>query len=158
MPSKFGNNTLFLRVQLSKNLFAYCTNDPVNHSDDTGLWKLPNWAKIGGGVAAIDIAVAVTPVLISALVATGSSAAIGAAVKGIKVLKIGRMTPTNKTERFLGVLYKDERNSLKSIEIHPPHESGLHYIWHYPKNKWNPRNMSVSSKGAKRWTMTFKRF
>ncbi|EYE87575.1 hypothetical protein Q428_12455, partial [Fervidicella metallireducens AeB] len=52
---------------LGKNLFAYCTNDPINHSDDDGFWKLPNWAKVTIGVVAIGVAVA-------AAVATGGAA------------------------------------------------------------------------------------
>ncbi|WP_238475850.1 RHS repeat-associated core domain-containing protein [Clostridium manihotivorum] len=76
---------------LGHNLFAYCTNDPVNHSDDSGYWKLPNWAKISIGVAAIGIAVVATvatggaaaPALIGALQVAGASAAIGAGIGGI---------------------------------------------------------------------------
>jgi len=28
---------------IGQNLYAYCTNDPVNYSDDLGYWKIPNW-------------------------------------------------------------------------------------------------------------------
>ena len=73
---------------LSGNLFAYCTNNPVNHSDPDGTWKLPNWAKLTIGVVAIAAAVtltvltggALTPLLIGVAVSTVSGAAIGGAV------------------------------------------------------------------------------
>lgn len=71
---------------LGHNLFAYCTNDPINHSDDSGYWKLPNWAKVGIGVAAIALGVtaavlsggAAIPALITAAQISGSSTVIGA--------------------------------------------------------------------------------
>nr|WP_242847851.1 RHS repeat-associated core domain-containing protein [Fervidicella metallireducens] len=76
---------------LGKNLFAYCTNDPVNHSDDDGFWKLPNWAKVTIGVVAVGVAVAATvatggaaaPALLGALQVAGSSAAIGAGIGAV---------------------------------------------------------------------------
>ena len=52
----------------SFNLFAYCTNNPVNRFDDSGNWSLPNWAKVVIGVGVIAAAAAVT-------VATGGAAA-----------------------------------------------------------------------------------
>ena len=52
----------------SFNLFAYCTNNPVNRFDDNGNWSLPNWAKVVIGVGVIAAAAAVT-------VATGGAAA-----------------------------------------------------------------------------------
>ncbi len=74
------------------NLFAYCTNDPVNFFDDDGYWKLPNWAKIAIGAAAVAIgvvatvytggaalpalAIGVKTALISGAVAGGTSAAV----------------------------------------------------------------------------------
>ncbi|MFT9078474.1 polymorphic toxin-type HINT domain-containing protein [Ethanoligenens sp.] len=45
---------------LSANLFAYCTNNPVNNTDETGNWKLPNWAKIAIGVGVIATCVALS--------------------------------------------------------------------------------------------------
>ena len=53
---------------VSFNLFAYCLNDPVNRTDVTGEWSLPNWAKVAIGAVATVAAVAVT-------VATGGAAA-----------------------------------------------------------------------------------
>ena len=62
---------------IGQNLYAYCTNDPVNNSDDSGYWKMPTWAKVAVGVVAIaGLAVAT--------VATGGAAAVicGAALSG----------------------------------------------------------------------------
>lgn len=76
---------------LENNLFAYCFNNPVNMTDDTGY--LPKWAtnlvKVGIGALAIGIGVAVTavtggaaaPVLVASLKIAVTSAAIGAAVR-----------------------------------------------------------------------------
>ena len=50
------------------NLFAYCDNNPINHTDSNGTWKLPNWAKVAIGAVATVAAVAIT-------VATGGAVA-----------------------------------------------------------------------------------
>ena len=75
---------------LENNLFAYCFNNPVNMTDDTGYW--PKWAtnlvKIGIGALAIGVGIAATvatggmlaPVLVASLKIAVTSAAIGAAV------------------------------------------------------------------------------
>ena len=67
------------------NLFAYCFNNPVNLSDETGAW--PSWAtKLAIGVGAIVIGVAV----VAATAATGGAAAafVGAAVAGLKTAAV----------------------------------------------------------------------
>jgi len=74
---------------LSGNLFAYCTNNPVNHSDPDGTWKLPNWSALGKGflkaakVAIVIVAVAAIIVGTggagAAVLALGGSAAMAAA-------------------------------------------------------------------------------
>ena len=75
---------------LENNLCAYCFNNPVNMTDDTGYW--PKWAtnlvKIGIGALAIGVGIAATvatggmlaPVLVASLKIAVTSAAIGAAV------------------------------------------------------------------------------
>jgi len=71
---------------LSNNLFAYCTNNPVNRFDVNGNWSLPNWAKVVIGAVATVAAVAVTvatggaaaPVLIGVAVSTIGGAAVSA--------------------------------------------------------------------------------
>ena len=67
------------------NLFAYCFNNPVNMSDETGTW--PSWAtKLAIGVGAIVIGAAV----VAATAATGGAAAafVGAAVAGLKAAAV----------------------------------------------------------------------
>ena len=67
------------------NLFAYCFNDPVNISDETGTW--PSWAtKLAIGIAAIVVGAAV----VAATAATGGAAAafVGAAVAGLKTAAV----------------------------------------------------------------------
>jgi RHS repeat-associated protein len=77
---------------LTTNLFAYCVNNPVNMTDESGYW--PSWGwnalKIAVGVVAIGVAVAATvatggaaaPALIAALQVAGGGAAISAAIGG----------------------------------------------------------------------------
>lgn len=59
---------------LQYNLFAYCLNNPVNMTDDSGSW--PGWAK--KLVAAVAI-VAVVAVAAAVVTATGGAAAAGVA-------------------------------------------------------------------------------
>jgi hypothetical protein len=87
---------------------------------------------------------------------TSGAAAVGAAAKGIKIKQIGKLKPQNKDDGYLGIMYENKRRSLKSYEIHSPHDRG-HTVWHYQQNTWNPRNMTVNSKKAKHWSLTFKR-
>ena len=63
------------------NLFAYCSNNPVNRSDPSGL--LSNWVKVGIGVAIIAAAAAVT-------VATGGAAA-GTLVAAVHCVAAGAL-------------------------------------------------------------------
>ncbi len=61
---------------VESNLYAYCTNEPLNRYDAEGAWSLPNWAKLAIGAAAIAIGVVAT-------VATGGAAA-PALIAGVK--------------------------------------------------------------------------
>ena len=63
-----------------KNLFAYCFNNPVMFTDESGNW--PSWAKKLVTAAAIVVAVAAVAVLTVATAGTGTAAAaiaVGAA-------------------------------------------------------------------------------
>ena len=62
------------------NLFAYCTNNPVNRTDESGNASLPNWAKIAIGIGIIAGAAILT-------VATGGAAAGVAGYVAAGVLK-----------------------------------------------------------------------
>jgi RHS repeat-associated protein len=70
---------------LQYNLFAYCLNNPVNRTDDSGYLSMPNWLKVTVGAVATVAAVAVTvatggaaaPILIGVATSTLSGAAIG---------------------------------------------------------------------------------
>ncbi len=67
------------------NLFAYCFNNPVNISDETGTW--PSWiTKLAIGIGAIVVGAAV----VAATAATGGAAAafVGAAVAGVKAAAV----------------------------------------------------------------------
>lgn len=67
------------------NLFAYCFNNPVNMSDETGTW--PSWAtKLVIGIGAVVVGAAV----VAATAATGGAAAafVGAAVAGLKTAAV----------------------------------------------------------------------
>jgi len=86
---------------LSNNLFAYCTNDPVNNIDEDGNWKLSNKAKFGIGMLALAGALALTvatggaatPVLVGVVGSTLAGGAIGGGIGyitgGTKGLKKG---------------------------------------------------------------------
>ena len=69
---------------VSYNLYAYCLNNPVNRSDDTGMASLPNWAKISIGCATIAV-------LAAATIFTGGTAGVllGAALTGAVSSSIG---------------------------------------------------------------------
>ncbi|MGN0786723.1 MAG: RHS repeat-associated core domain-containing protein [Christensenellales bacterium] len=55
---------------IGHNAYAYCGNNPVNMTDESGQWSLPNWAKIAIGAVALVGAIALT-------VATGSPNSMG---------------------------------------------------------------------------------
>ncbi|WFF71985.1 DNRLRE domain-containing protein [Proteiniclasticum sp. QWL-01] len=80
--------------ELSKNLFTYCSNNPVNNFDNTGNWKIPNWAKITIGAVAIVATGVITaasgglaaPAMLGALQVAGHSAVLGSVVGGLSGL------------------------------------------------------------------------
>ena len=91
---------------LSYNLFAYCLNDPVNRTDDSGNLSIKNWIKIGVGAIALGAAIALT-------VATGG----GAAAVAIGVAKVvGSVALSTATSAGIGYLTNGK------ISIHAPRE------------------------------------
>lgn len=74
---------------LATNIFAYCYNNPIYHTDHSGM--LPIWAKITIGIVGITVAVVATvatggaalPALIASLKFVAGSMAINMAVSGL---------------------------------------------------------------------------
>ncbi len=80
------------------------------------------------------------------------------ASKGVKVQRIGKLKPTNKSGNgYRGVQYKNQRGSLKSFELHSPHNSGPHQQWHWQRNTWNPKTGGITGRSI-RWTLFGRRF
>ena len=70
---------------LENNLFAYCFNNPVNMTDDTGY--LPKWAKKVVAAVAVTAAVAIVAAITVATAGAGTAAAVIAigAAKGAAI-------------------------------------------------------------------------
>ena len=75
------------------NLFSYCSNNPVNRTDESGNASLPNWLKVTiGGVAIAGLAVAtaftggvaavICGAALSGAIAGGASGAVMGAIGG----------------------------------------------------------------------------
>ena len=128
----------------------------VEHRISTGSWE-------GAGMAALDGAI---DGACDGFMAGGITAGVtftSVAVRGIRIKEIGRLKPSNKSgDGYPGVKYEapktNGRYTTKSFELHSPHNNGVHDIWHWQKNTWNPRNNSVNSKKAIHWTLLGKRF
>ena len=87
---------------LSYNLFAYCLNDPVNRTDDSGNLSIKNWIKIGVGAIALGAAIALT-------VATGG----GAAAVAIGVAKVvGSVALSTATSAGIGYLTNGKEGAI----------------------------------------------
>ena len=79
------------------NLFAYCFNNPVNTSDETGAW--PSWAKKVAAAVAVVAVVAIVAAITVATAGAGTAAAViavgaakGAAVGMVSGAVIGAAT------------------------------------------------------------------
>ena len=70
------------------NLYAYCFNNPINMSDETGTW--PNWANLATKLAVGIGAIVVGAAAVAVTAATGGAAAafVGAAVAGLKTAAV----------------------------------------------------------------------
>ena len=72
---------------LGHNSYAYCLNNPVNMTDESGQWSLPNWAKKVVAAVTIVAAVAAAAVITVATAGAGTAAAVIAvgAAKGAAI-------------------------------------------------------------------------
>ena len=70
---------------LGHNAYAYCLNDPMNMSDETGMW--PSWAKKNVAAVAVVAVVATVAAITVATAGAGTAAAVIAvgAVKGAAI-------------------------------------------------------------------------
>ena len=81
------------------------------------------------------------------------------ATKGIQIQEIGRLQPSNKSgDGYLGVKYRTPKANgnytTKSFELHSPHQSGPHNIWHWQQNTWSEHSgISWITGSSKRWTI-----
>ena len=94
------------------NLFAYCFNNPVNLSDETGTW--PSWAKkVVAAVAVVAVVAAVAAVTV-ATAGAGTAAAVIAvgAAKGaaIGMVSGAAMGGCDGGSKSLGVYWQLERS------------------------------------------------
>ena len=122
----------------------------VNHRVSTGSWE-------GAGKAAVTGAIdgACDGFMWGGITAGASFTTVAA--KGIKVKEIDKLKPSNKPEDgYSGVKYQapkaNGKYTTKSIELHSPHKSGPHDVWHWQQNTWNPYNNSITG-SAKHWTI-----
>ena len=122
----------------------------VNHRVSTGSWE-------GAGKAAVTGAIdgACDGFIWGGITAGASFTTVAA--KGIKVKEIGKLKPSNKPgDGYSGVKYQapkaNGKYTTKSIELHSPHKSGPHDVWHWQQNTWNPYNNSITG-SAKHWTI-----
>ncbi|HJH79271.1 MAG TPA: RHS repeat-associated core domain-containing protein [Clostridiales bacterium] len=122
----------------------------VNHRVSTGSWE-------GAGKAAVTGAIdgACDGFMWGGITAGASFTTVAA--KGIKVKEIGKLKPSNKPgDGYSGVKYQapkaNGKYTTKSIELHSPHKSGPHDVWHWQQNTWNPYNNSITG-SAKHWTI-----
>lgn len=92
----------------------------VNHRISTGNWKGAKKAALKGAVSG-----AADGFMWGGISAGATFTTVAA--KGIKIKRIGKLKPANKTGKgFYGVQYKNKRGSLRSFELHSPHKGGSH--------------------------------
>lgn len=89
------------------------------------------------------------------------------AAKGFKIQQIGKIKPVNKSGKgYHGVKYQvpkaNGKLTTKSLELHSPHSSVPHNIWHWQQNTWHNNgipNGSISYvNSSKHWTLFGRRF
>ena len=122
----------------------------VSHRMTTGSWK-------GAGKAAVTGAIngACDGFMWGGITAGATFTTVAA--KGIRIREIGKLKPSNKSGNgYSGVKYQapkaNGRYTTRSIELHSPHKSGPHNVWHWQRNTWNPYNNTITG-NAKHWTI-----
>ena len=100
----------------------------VSHRMTTGSWK-------GAGKAAVTGAIngACDGFMWGGITAGATFTTVAA--KGIRIREIGKLKPSNKSGNgYSGVKYQapkaNGRYTTRSIELHSPHKSGPHNVWH----------------------------
>ena len=87
----------------------------------------------------------------------------GIASKGIQVKEIGRLKPSNKKGNgYYGIKYNvpkaNGNYTRRSMELHSPHASGPHTVWHWQRNTWSEyNNISRIIGKSKHWRIWGKR-
>ena len=124
----------------------------VSHRVSTGSWE-------GAGKAAVTGAIdgASDGFMWGGITAGATFTAVAA--KGIRIKEIGRLNPSNKSgDGYPGVKYEapkaNGKYTTKSLELHSPHGSGPHDIWHWQQNTWTTYNgINRITGSAKHWTI-----
>ena len=128
----------------------------VSHRISTGSWDGAGKAAVTGAIDGFFDGFMWGGITAGASFAT-------AAAKGIRIQEIGKLNPSNKSgDGYFGVKYQapkaNGKYTTKSIELHSPHSSGPHNIWHWQQNTWtNYNNVSRITGNAKHWTIWGKR-
>ena len=147
---------------------------------DPSLYNVVNWATMGaadtvkGAVAPEEPlslqhwmdSLATASMLMPVVGAVDDAVrGIGSSVKStitglqkIKIQEVGKLKPSGKSGTgYWGVKYSTPKSNghytTRSFELHPPHISGPHTMWHWQQNVWNPRTNGISSNKAKHWTI-----
>ena len=132
----------------------------VEHRVSTGSWKGAGKSMLKGAVNG-----AADGFMWGGITAGLSFTTV--AVKGVKVQQVGRLTATNKSGKgYLGVKYQvrkaNGRYTTRSIELHSPHKSGPHNVWHWQQNTWHNNGIlngpSSYVKPYKHWSLFGRRF
>jgi len=124
----------------------------VSHRVSTGGWE-------GAGKAAVTGAIdgACDGFMWGGI--TSGATFTTATAKGIRVQEIGKLNPSNKSgDGYPGVKCDapkpNGKYTTKSIELHSPHSSGPHNVWHWQQNTWSNYNgISRITGSAKHWTI-----
>lgn len=127
----------------------------ISYRVSTGSWKDSGKSALKGAIDG-----ACDGFMIGGITAGATFTAV--ASKGAEIKEIGRLKPDSKSgDGYYGVKYKVKKTngkySVRSIELHSPHNGGPHNIWHWQKNKWSEFNGISRVSAEKHWTILGKR-